>query len=161
MGSRGAGSGRNANKGSAGRVSPTAQTVDLDSIVSQVLNKGEGSFIRTDIPTLVRADSDNGLEIHTEKGYATVVEGVPVFIQGGAGKGYSYNVYGMTASRQPMKTLNEAKNPDSIKQVVDRVKSAYNDVGQMKEVFDAANRKGGMTMDEYTQIVRRNRAKKG
>ena len=161
MGSRGASSGRGKATASGGRVSPTAQTFDMNAIETKLRNSGEGTFIRTEVPALVRADDTNGntgMEIHAEKGYATMVDGVPVFIQGGAGKGYSYNIYGMTASRTPFKTLAEAKNMDNITELVDRVKNAYNNAEQMREIFTAANKEGGITMEEYTRIVRRNRA---
>lgn len=161
MGSRGASSGRGKAAASGGRVSPTAQTVDMNAIESKLRNSGEGVFIRSDVPALVRADDANGntgMEIHTEKGYAVMVDDLPVFIQGSSGKGYSYNIYGMTASRNPMRTLSEAKNMDNITELVDRVKNAYNNADQMREIFNAANKSGGISMDEYTRIVRRNRA---
>ena len=156
MGSRGSSSGKGKKKGS--RVSNTAQTVDIAAIESAIRSKGgEGTFIRSEVPALVRSSDDNGLEIHSEKGYATIVDGVPVFIQGSSKNGYSYNIYGMTASREPMKTLSEAKDTAAIKTLVERAKSANNGIDTMKKVFEAANNEGGITLEEYTRIVRRNR----
>ena len=162
MGSRGAGSGRktqNKTTSTIGRTSPTAEVFDMDAVEKMAAKKGEGSFFRTDVPALVRSRDDNGLEVHSEKGYATMVDGVPVFIQGSAGNGYRYNIYGMVAGMTEFKTLAEAKNPESIKKAVDLAKKA-DLIANIKEVFEAANTAGGISTEEYARITRKQRNKR-
>ena len=152
-------SGRGKRQGGKGPAN-SAPIYDIDSVEKQINNKGgEGVFIKTDVPLLVRSDEGGSLVIKKEAGYATMSGGMPVFIQKTTG-GYSHNVYGMNATMQPYKTLKEAKDPKNIKATTEKVKKAFNDSNQMKEIFNAANRQGGLSNEEYSKIVRRNRAKK-
>ena len=158
MGSRGATSGRALRSGNTPttRTASNAQVFDMDATINAVSRKGEGTFIRTDIPIFRRNDEVGGMEIKTEKGYATVVDGMPVFIQKVTG-GYQYNLYGMIAGMTPIKTLAEAKNIDKIRERINSLSGGNLALEGVAEVFNAANHEGGITSDEYARLVRRNR----
>ena len=139
-----------------------APVVSLANVSMDIAKKGgEGTFVKTDVPLLQRADGGN-VKVTTEAGYATTYKGTTVFIQKTQG-GYAHNVYGMNASMTPFKTLKDAKNMDNVKATIDKINNNSSSgfgLETARAMFNAANKKSGISSEELFKISNLNKKKK-